>query len=152
FGFGADHDYGDATQVIAFAHSGGLGLPDRDYYLKADEKSKGIRAKYLAHVANMLELTGQSKAAAKKDAATVMRIETALAKASLTRVERREPHNLYHKMTVTALQKITPSFDWQAYLTAGGIGGVKTVNVTEPKFFKEMESELKTVPLAYRKA
>ena len=152
FGFGSDQDYGDATQVIAFAHSGGLGLPDRDYYTKTDDKSKDIRAKYLAHVAKMLELTGQSKAAARKDAATVMRIETALAKASLTRVERREPHNLFHKMTVNALQRMTPSFDWQAYLTAGGIGGVQTVNVTEPKFFKEVETELKTVPLSDWKA
>src|SRR5213076_528182 len=73
FSFGADQDFGDATQVIAFAHSGGLGLPDRDYYTKTDEKSKDIRAKYLAHIEKMLELIGRSPAAAKKDAATVMK-------------------------------------------------------------------------------
>src|SRR5207247_4221215 len=86
FGFGADQDVGDATQVLAFAHAGGLGLPDRDYYTKTDEKSKDIRAKYLEHVTKMLELAGEPAAAAKKDAATVMKLETALAKASLTRV------------------------------------------------------------------
>jgi endothelin-converting enzyme/putative endopeptidase len=153
FGFGSDQDFGDATQVIAFAHSGGLGLPDRDYYSKTDDKSKDIRAKYLGHVANMLELIGESKAAAKKDAATVMRIETALAKASLTRVERREPHNLYHKMTVAELSKLTPSFDWKAYLADSGIVGIThTVNVTEPKFFKAVETEIKSVPLSDWKA
>jgi putative endopeptidase len=152
FGFGSDQDFGDATQVIAFAHSGGLGLPDRDYYTKTDEKSKEIRTKYLQHVANMLELTGESKAEAKKDADSVMKIETALAKASLTRVERREPHNLYHKMSVTALQNITPSFDWKAYLTASGIANVKTINVTEPKFYNELQHEITTVPLADWKA
>src|SRR5207244_655738 len=152
FGFGSDQDYGDATQVIAFAHSGGLGLPDRDYYTKTDDKSKDIRAKYLAHVAKMLELTGQSKAAAKKEAATVMKVETALAKASLTRVERREPHNLYHKMSIDALQKITPAFDWKAYLTAGGIGGINTINVTEPKFFKVVQTEITALPLSDWKA
>src|SRR5579872_540918 len=87
FGFGSDQDFGDATQVIAFAHAGGLSLPDRDYYTKSDTKSKETREKYLAHVTKMLELIGESKAQAAKDASTVMRIETDLAKASLTRVE-----------------------------------------------------------------
>src|SRR5439155_15806672 len=99
FGFGSDQDFGDATQVIAFAHAGGLSLPDRDYYTKADAKSKEISSKYLQHVANMLELIGESKAQAAADAKTVMRIETELAKESLTRVERRNPYNLYHKVT-----------------------------------------------------
>ncbi len=152
FGFGSDQDFGDATQVIAFAHSGGLGLPDRDYYTKSDEKSKDIRAKYRAHVGNMLQLIGESKAEAKKDAATVMRIETALAKASLTRVERRDPYKLYHKMSPAALQKLTPAFDWNTYLADNGIGGVKTLNVTEPKFFKALNTEIVTVPLSDWKA
>ena len=109
--------------------------------------------KYLAHVAAMLELIGESKAEAKKDAATVMRIETALAKASLTRVERRNPYNLAHKMTVEELSKLTPTFDWKAYLASiGVIGNVHTLNVTEPKFFAAVQNELKTVPLADWKA
>src|SRR5439155_10131464 len=83
FGFGSDQDFGDATQVIAFAHAGGLGLPDRDYYTKTDAKSKDLRAKYVQHVAKMLQLIGESKAEAAKDAKTVIRIETDLAKVSL---------------------------------------------------------------------
>src|SRR5438128_6655771 len=99
FGFGSDQDYGDATQVIAYADAGGLGLPDRDYYSKSDKKSKELRAKYVTHVERMLGLIGESKAKAASDAKTVMRIETKLASASLTRVERRDPYKLYHKMS-----------------------------------------------------
>jgi len=153
FGFGSTQDYNDASKVIAEASAGGLGLPDRDYYTKTDAKSKDIRDKYLAHVASMLELIGESKSAAKKDAETVMRIETALAKASLTRVERRDPHNLAHTMTVAQFTKIAPAFEWKSYLAASGIiGKVSSLNVTEPKFFAEVEKEMKSVPLADWKA
>lgn len=148
FGFGADQDFGDATQVIAFAHAGGLSLPDRDYYTKSDKRSKEIRQKYLQHVTRMLQLIGESKEQAAKDAKTVMRIETDLAKASLTRVERRDPYNLYHKMTRAELTKLTPSYDWNRYLADNGIPNVPTINVTEPKFFKAVETEIKDVPLA----
>jgi endothelin-converting enzyme/putative endopeptidase len=153
FGFGSTQDYSDASQVIAEASAGGLSLPDRDYYLKTDAKSKEIREKYVAHVAAMLELIGESKAEAKKDAATVMRIETSLAKASLTRVEKRNPYNLAHKMTVVELAKISPAFEWKPYLAGTGIiGRVSTLNVTEPKFFAAMQKELKAVPMADWKA
>ena len=148
FGFGSDQDYGDATQVIAFAHAGGLGLPDRDYYTKADAKSKDIRDKYLQHVANMLQLIGESKAQAAKDAKTAMRIETDLAKESLTRVERRNPYNLYHKMSPSELAALTPAFDWKRYLADNGLSNIKTLNVTEPKFFKAVDKEVRTVPLS----
>ncbi len=121
FGFGSTQDFGDATQVIAEVGSGGLGLPDRDYYTKTDAKSQEIRDKYLAHVAKMLELLGETKAQAKKDAQSVMAIETAMAKASLTRVERRDPYKVYHKMKVAELQKLTPSFDWSAYFEKRGL-------------------------------
>src|SRR3954447_14106075 len=147
FGFGSTQDYNDASKVIAEASAGGLGLPDRDYYTKTDAKSKTIRDQYLAHVASMLELIGESPASAKKDAATVMRIETALAKASLTRVERRNPYNLVHKMSVTQLGKTAPSFAWKTYLTTGGVN-VSSLNVTEPKFFAAVQKELTTVPLS----
>jgi len=152
FGFGSDQDYGDASQVIAFAHAGGLSLPDRDYYTKADAKTKEIRAKYLQHVANMLRLIGESKAQSEKDAKTVMRIETDLAKESLTRVERRNPYNLYHKMTPAQLEALTPSFDWSRYLADNSLSKISTLNVTEPKFFKALEKEIKTVPLSDWKA
>src|SRR5436305_11844551 len=97
----------------------------------------------------MLELIGESKTAAKADSATVLRIETALAKASLTRVERRNPYNLVHKMSVEQLDKTSPAFAWKTYLAASGvIGKVNTLNVTEPKFFAAVQKELTTVPLS----
>jgi endothelin-converting enzyme/putative endopeptidase len=152
FGFGSDQDFSDATQVIAFAHAGGLSLPDRDYYTKTDAKSKEIRDKYVQHVSNMLQLIGESKSQADDDAKTVLRIETDLAKESLTRVERRNPYNLFHKMTPAEVGALTPSFDWPRYLAASGLAGVKTINVTEPKFFKSVETEIRTVPLSDWKA
>src|ERR1700687_1814351 len=133
FGFGADQDFGDATQVIGFAVGGGLGLPDRDYYLKTEAKSVEQRQKYVEHVAKMLVLSGESEARAKTDAAIVMGMETALATASLSRVDKRDPYKLYHKMTPEALEKITPNLDWKGYLGGVGLGGVQTLNVTEPE-------------------
>jgi putative endopeptidase len=152
FGFGSTQDFADATQVIGEASAGGLGLPDRDYYTKSDAKSQEIRQKYLAHVAKMLELTGEPPAKAKADARTILRIETALAKASLTRVERRDPYKLNHKMTRKQLEALTPSFNWARYLDDNKLGSVTTFNVTEPKFFKTVEAEIKAVPLADWKA
>ena len=152
FGFGSQQDFADATQVIASAAAGGLGLPDRDYYTKTDDKSKEIRSKYVDHVARMLELTGESKADAARHAKTVLDIETALAKASLTRVEQRDPYKLFHKMTPAQLKALAPSFDWNRYLGAYQLDKVATVNVTEPAFFKEMESRIRTVPLSDWKA
>ena len=147
FGFGSDQDFADSSQVIAFAVAGGLGLPDRDYYTKTDAKSEEIRQKYVAHVEKMLQLIGDAPPVAKREAQTIMQIETALAKASLTRVEQRDPHNLFHKMDLKQLKALTPSFDWDTYLNTSGIGSVNTFNVTEPKFFEEVEKELQAVSL-----
>jgi endothelin-converting enzyme/putative endopeptidase len=152
FGFGADQDFGDATQVIAFTRAGGIGLPDRDYYVKDDERSKGIREKYIAHIRNMLELIGEPKKQAADDTRAALKIETDLAKASLTRVERRDPYKLYHKMSPAELAKLTPSFDWNRYLADSGLANVKTINVTEPRFLAALESEIQSVPLADWKA
>jgi endothelin-converting enzyme/putative endopeptidase len=152
FGFASDQDFGDATQVIAYVLGGGLGLPDRDYYVKSDAKSAEQRRKYVEHIATMLVLSGESEAQAKKDANTIMRMETALAKATLTRVEKRDPYKLYHKMTRADLQTITPDFDWNAYFDAVGQGSVQAVNVTEPEFFKAVEAELKAESLNNWKA
>jgi endothelin-converting enzyme/putative endopeptidase len=148
FGFGSDQDYSDATQVIATANAGGLGLPDRDYYLKDDARSKDIREKYLAHVAKVLELVGVTPEQAAKDAKTVLRIETELARASLTRVERRNPYNLAHKMSVEEVEKVTPNFDWKTYLTDRGLTGIKIINLTQPKFFEEINKLIDSEPLA----
>jgi len=142
FNFGSDQDFSDSSQVIAFATAGGLGLPDRDYYTKTDAKSEEIRKKYVAHVQAMLQLLGDSPDVAKNEAQVIMEIETALAKASLTRVEQRDPHNLFHKMDRKQLRALAPGFDWDTYLTVGGIGQVNTFNVTEPKFFQEVNHQL----------
>jgi putative endopeptidase len=147
FGFDSNQDYGNSAQVIAFASAGGLGLPDRDYYIKSDPKSMELRQKYLLHVQRMLELLGDKPDAAQREAAGIMAVETALAKASLTRVERREPHNLYHKVNLTQLQALTPDFDWSAYLKEIGLSQQDAFNVTEPEFYKELDNQLRTASL-----
>jgi endothelin-converting enzyme/putative endopeptidase len=148
FGFGSNQDFADSNQVIAFATAGGLGLPDRDYYVKTDAKSQEIRQKYLEHVAKMLELIGENPDQAKRDSRTVMALETALAKASLTRVEQRDPYKLFHKMNPAELQALTPAFHWEAYFKASGTPDISVLNVTEPAFFKELQKELKSRSLA----
>jgi putative endopeptidase len=144
FNFGSDQDFADSSQVIAFAQAGGLGLPDRDYYTKSDAKSEEIRQKYLAHVQNMLKLLGDAPDVAKGEAATIMRIETALAKSQLTRVQQRDPHNLFHKMDLKELQALTPGWDWNVYLKTSGISNVNTFNVTEPEFYKELNRQFES--------
>ncbi len=148
FGFGSGQDYEDANRVIANADAGGLGLPDRDYYLKTDKKSVETRAKYVAHVREMLELTGVKPAVAAAQAKKIMTLETALAKASLSAVDKRDPYKLFHRMTGAQLAALAPSFDWKAYFQTVGLGDVTEVNVSEPEFFKQLEIELKTRKLA----
>jgi endothelin-converting enzyme/putative endopeptidase len=140
FGAGVEQDARDATQIIAAIHAGGLGLPDRDYYVKDDAKSKDVRAGYHAHVAKMFELVGVEAAAARANADVVMRIETALAKASLTRVEQRDPYKIYHRETLNALQNMVPAFDWQAYFSAAGLNPQPWFNLAQPEFVKELDA------------
>jgi endothelin-converting enzyme/putative endopeptidase len=142
FNFGSSQDFADSSQVIAFADAGGLGLPDRDYYVKTDAKSVEIRARYVEHVAAMLRLLGDSEAAAGAEAKTVMDMETALAKASLTRVEKRDPYKQFHKLPRAGFVKLTPHFGWPAYWNAIGLPAPAVVNVTEPAFYKEVERQL----------
>jgi endothelin-converting enzyme/putative endopeptidase len=148
FGVGVEQDAKESTLQILALYAGGLGLPDRDYYFKDDEKSKQIRAKYVAHVEKMLTLSGDGPDAAKAGANTVMRLETSLAKASLTRVERRDPYNVYHRTPLPKLRKLAPSIDWDGYLAALGGKPGAWLNVSEPKFFAEIEARLKSEPLA----
>jgi putative endopeptidase len=151
FGFGSDQDFDNSSQMIAFAAAGGLGLPDRDYYTKTDAKSQEIRQRYVQHVQRMLTLLGESSPDAQADAQAVMTIETELANASLTRVEKRNPYNLKHKMSREDLQHETPAFDWDKYLGALGAPEFQTVNVTEPKFYEELNRELgNEKPAAWR--
>jgi len=152
FSFSSNQDFADSSREIAFAGAGGLGLPDRDYYTKTDAKSQEIRKKYVAHVQRMLELAGEPRAKSAKEARAVMGIETALAKASLTRVEQRDPYKLFHKMDLAQLQALTPALSWTRYLKASGLGELNEYNVTEPAFYKELQTLLATTPLADWKA
>ncbi|HTT19916.1 MAG TPA: M13 family metallopeptidase [Candidatus Sulfotelmatobacter sp.] len=142
FRFESIQDFRDASQVVANADQGGLGLPDRDYYLKTDAKSEELRKAYLAHVQKMFELLGDKPDVAAAEARTVMRIETDLAKGSLTRVERRDPKNLDHKLTSGELEKISPEFQWQIYFTKVGLPSLKSLNVAVPNFFKALNEEI----------
>ncbi|HZN56008.1 MAG TPA: M13 family metallopeptidase [Candidatus Polarisedimenticolaceae bacterium] len=148
FGSGVEQDAKDSSIMIAAIYAGGLGLPDRDYYVKDDDKSKETRAKYVEHVAKMLELLGDPAPAAKAGAETVLRIETALAKASLTRVERRDPYNVYHRATPAELTKMVPTFDWSGYFASSGLKPGKWLNVAQPKFMAEMSARIGSEPLA----
>jgi putative endopeptidase len=148
FNFDQGQDFGDSTRVIAFVGAGGISLPDRDYYAQNDARMKAIRADYLTHVARMLELAGGSPEAAKRDAAIVLQIETALARPQLTRVQQRDPHLLHHKMDQRALQKLTPRFAWSQYLQPLGLAQQKEFNVTEPAFMKALDQQLRSRPLA----
>ncbi|HMD97069.1 MAG TPA: M13 family metallopeptidase [Terriglobia bacterium] len=139
FGFGSNQDFADATQVIAFARAGGLGLPDRDYYTKTDTKSQQLREQYVGHVQRMFVLMGAPAGAAAGEAKTVMAMEAALAQKSLTRVQKRDPYNQFHKMDRAKLKALTPDFDWDTYLTAHGLASVGTFNVTEPEFYREVD-------------
>ena len=152
FGFGSNQDFEDSRRVIAFAAAGGLGLPDRDYYVKDELHMREIREKYVTHVARMFELLGDDAKAAPAEAQTVMAIETALAKASLTQVERRDPYKLFHKMTLPQLKAVTPSFNWDRYLAATGAPSITATNVMEPEFYKELQRELASQDLAHWKA
>ena len=148
FGFDSGSDFKDASQIIAQLDQGGYGLPDRDYYFKDDPKSQEIRKQYLAHVQKMLQFLGDNPGEAAAEAQTVMRIETALAKSSLTRVERRDPYNTYHKMTREELQALSPSFSWDQYFAEIGLPGTRSLNVAVPDFVKAMDTELKAEDLA----
>jgi putative endopeptidase len=147
FRLDAAQDYKDSAQVIAVARQGGLGLPDRDYYTKDDEKSKQLRADYLQHVTNMFKLLGDSDATAAAEAKTVMDIETSLAKSSMTRVESRNPDNTYHKMPIAEASQITPHFAWMSFLDGVGAPRVADLNIAQPDFFKELDAVLVAVPL-----
>jgi putative endopeptidase len=148
FRFGASPDMHDSRQTIANVGQGGLGLPDRDDYLNEDAKSKEKREKYVQHVARVLELGGASPEPAKADAATVMKVETALAAAHLKRVEMRDPKNRDNPMTLEELQKLAPAFEWSDYLGATGAPSFTRLNVSSRKYFAEGNTVVDQTPLA----
>ncbi len=147
FRSGSMQDLDNSEQVIAELDQGGLGLPDRDYYTKEDDKSKEIRDRYVQHIQKIFELAGDTPEAAKANADTVYKLELLLAKASMTRVERRDPYKMKHPMTVSELDKLAPRLDWKAYYAAVPYPEFKTVNVNSPEFFKEANRLLAGEPL-----
>ena len=148
FAFGSVQDPHHPQFVIADAAAAGLGLPERDYYFKDDDKSKETRQKYVEHVATMFVLAGSDKAAAAASAQVVMRMETALAGASLTNVELRDPYATDHKMKLDDLQKLTPDFNWPEYFKTGNLDPSVAINVDQPKFMQEFQRQLKETSLA----
>lgn len=147
FDFGSMQDFKDSTSMIGAVVQGGLGLPNRDYYLKDDPKFQKIREAYLAHIAGMFKLLGDDAKQSALNAKTVMEIETQLAKASMSPVELRDPHAIYHLMDVATIDKLTPNFSWQEYLVARGQDNLKQLNLAMPNFFKQLNQQLKDVPL-----
>jgi putative endopeptidase len=147
FNFGSTQDKKNSDEVTAGAFQGGLGMPDRDYYLKDDPKSKEIRAKYVAYVTTMFQLAGDTPEAASAAAANVLALETKLAGASLTRVQRRDPDLTYHRMTLQQASELTPTFSWKQLYKANGIAEVAAINVATPDFFKEVDKDFNAVPL-----
>ena len=148
FSFGQGQDFGDSSQVIAFVGSGGLSLPDRDYYLKPDARMRKMREAFVDHVAKMLQQLGSSPAVARREAQVVLRLETELARHTLTQVQQREPKRLHNKFAAAALQKLSPRFDWATYLRALGVPELRDFNVTEPAFVRAVDQLLRTRPLA----
>jgi putative endopeptidase len=147
FRFASSQDYGDATSVIGEIAAGGLGLPDRDYYVATDEDSKTKRELYRQHVAAMLRLAGDSADTSFAAADQILALETRLAEASLTRVERRDPYKTYNKKTRQELLALTPRFDWPTYLAGLGLAELTSVNVAQPAFLRRVDELLGSVPL-----
>jgi len=147
FRFGSRQDAKDSTQVIATVVQGGLGLPDRDYYTRDDEKSKKLRDDYAKHVAKMFELEGDAADKLAAEAATVLTIETKLAQASMSNVDRRDPNKTYHRMKLVELRTLTPEFSWEKYFAATGHAQFTETNVGQPDFFKTLDAQLTSTPL-----
>jgi putative endopeptidase len=147
FAVSAGSDNHNPTDVLAQIYASGLGLPDRDYYVKPDARFKEAREKYVAHVAKMFQLAGSTEAQGNAAAATIMKMETQLAEASLDNVALRDPKATDHKMTMTDLHKLTPRFDWAVSFKALGIAQ-GDVNVAEPRFMEEVNKQLGSISVA----
>ena len=139
------------SDVIAQINAGGLGMPDRDYYVKPDTRFKEAREKYVAHVANVFRLAGGSDASAAADAASVVRMETRFAEASLDNVALRDPAATDHKMSFGELQRVAPTFNWIAYYKQAGLTPA-SLNVAEPKFLQAFSRDLTAEPVAQWRA
>ena len=152
FRFSAQNDFKNSQMIIAGLSQGGLGLPDRDYYLRDDEKFKDTRKAYVFHMAKMFSLAGESDTKAQTDAERVISLETELARASMARVDQRNPENVYHITSVSELQSVAPMLQWPTFFSSIGLGDLRSVNVAQPEFFKEANRLLDETPLESWKA
>lgn len=152
FRFSAQNDYKNSSMVIAAVSQGGLGLPDRDYYLRDDEKFVTTRKQYVDHIAKMFELAGLDATKARTDAERVIALETQLARASMARVDQRKPENVYHMTPVSELESIAPQFAWSTFFRSIALNDLKALNVAQPEFFKEASRLLNEAPLESWKA
>ena len=148
FNSDSTQDFKNSAEVTFEVFQGGLGLPDRDYYFRTDEKSKATRDEYVKHVSKMFELLGDDPAKAAANAQTVMQVETKLAESSLTRVEMRDPERLYHRMKAVEVKTQYPNYDWTAYMQKLGVNPQGDINVATPEFFKTVNQQIGSVPLA----
>lgn len=136
FDLSSAQDFSDASQVVGMIWQSGLGMPEREYYLDTSPKMTELRTKYEEHVAAMLKLAGEPEAKAKASAKAVLKIETALATAWMTKEDRREPKKIVHRATRAELDKLVPGFAWDTWLDAANAKGVQTFNVAQPDFMK----------------
>ncbi|HTC39314.1 MAG TPA: M13 family metallopeptidase [Steroidobacteraceae bacterium] len=151
FGLQVNLDARDSTKYAVILQQGGLGMPDRDYYLKDDAKLKEARVAYRAHIEKMLSMAGQAKA--EHDAAAILDLETALAKIQWTRVEQRDPIKTYNKTALSELGALMPGYDWQRYIHGSGIEGkVDYVIVRQPTYFTTLGKVINATPLPVWKA
>ena len=146
FGGFVTQDEKKSDQYALYLWQGGLGLPERDYYFNKDERNANIRKEYVAHLARLAKLMGDTEGVAAKNADAVMKIETFLATAHRKIEALRDPHKNYNKMSVNELQKLTPSVNWQNMFAATGIKA-DTVIVGQPEFFKQMNAALTKFPV-----
>lgn len=147
FSFGSDQDAKNSSIVIASAGQGGLGLPNRDYYTKTGSASDKTRDAYVAHIARTFVLTGESPAQAAADAGKVMTLETALATASLTPVQLRDPMASYHPMSLEQADAVTPLFPWKDFLSTIGLPRLTSLNISHPDFFRAVNTALQNTPI-----
>jgi putative endopeptidase len=147
FGLYGSADARNSSMVIAQLAQSGMGMPDRDYYVNQDPRSADLRVKYVAYITTMFKLIGCDEATAAANARKVMALETELAKASMTRLERRDPNKTYNKVTTEELIKLSPAFNWNKYFTEIGIGNPGSINLNQPIFVKEISTLLTTIPV-----
>jgi putative endopeptidase len=146
-GYGEAQDFKDARKQIAVVDQGGLGLPERDYYLRTSETDEKLRKEYIQHITTMLKLMGEPEAKAGIDAQSIMKLETALAKNSMDVTSRRVPKNIYHLIPLVDFANLTPAIDWTRFLQQTGTPPVTEINVATPEFFKGLNALLESTDM-----